>query len=150
MLRREDYDRLAKAGDVLGGLRDESLFGLAGEALALGARVVLVKAGHRGVYLRTGEVGDLGRATPPNLDAWQNLRVSEGCYRVDVVGTTGSGDTTIAGFLMAWLRGLPPQEALRAATAVGACCCEAPDALGGIRSWEETKARIDAGWSKAS
>jgi hypothetical protein len=32
--------------------------------------------------------------------------------------------------------------------AVGACNVEAADALGGIRTWEETLARIASGWPR--
>ena len=62
------------------------------------------------------------------------------------MGTTGAGDATIAGFLTALLRDVPPERALAIAAAVGACNVEAADAVSGVRSWEETLARIDAGW----
>jgi len=65
-----------------------------------------------------------------------------------VIGTTGAGDATIAGFLAALLRDLPPDEAMNAALAVGACNVEAADALSGIRSWCETLQRINAGWAR--
>jgi sugar/nucleoside kinase (ribokinase family) len=65
-----------------------------------------------------------------------------------VVGTTGSGDATIAGFLSAFLRGMSPAEAINAAIAVGACNVEAADALSGLRSWDETLDRIRGGWQK--
>jgi sugar/nucleoside kinase (ribokinase family) len=68
------------------------------------------------------------------------------CFKVDVIGTTGAGDATIAGFLSALLRGLDPQETLITAVGVGACNVEAADALSGLRSWDETQARIQAGW----
>jgi sugar/nucleoside kinase (ribokinase family) len=48
-------------------------------------------------------------------------------------GTTGSGDCTIAGFHAGLLRGLPPEDAMTAAVAVGACYCEVPDATTGVR-----------------
>jgi hypothetical protein len=66
-----------------------------------------------------------------------------------VVGTTGSGDATIAGFLAAVLRGMGPEECATLACAVGACNVEAADALGGLRSWEETLGRLKAGWPRA-
>ena len=62
------------------------------------------------------------------------------------MGTTGAGDATIAGFLAALLRGLPVKDAATMAVAVGACNVEAADALGGLRSWEETEARVAEGW----
>jgi sugar/nucleoside kinase (ribokinase family) len=67
-----------------------------------------------------------------------------------VAGTTGAGDSTIAGFLASIFKGLSPVEALNVAVAVGACCVEAPDATSGIRTWEGTVARMDTGWGKGA
>ena len=36
---------------------------------------------------------------------------------------------------------------MKAALGVGASCVEAPDALSGLRSWEETWQRIHSGWT---
>ncbi len=44
------------------------------------------------------------------------------------------------------LRGLTPLEAARWASAVGACNVEQMDATSGIRSWDETRARMESGW----
>ncbi len=65
-----------------------------------------------------------------------------------MVGTTGAGDATIAGFLAGLLRGLGPAGALTAAVAVGACNVEAADALSGVRPWDETLRRAAAGWPR--
>jgi hypothetical protein len=65
---------------------------------------------------------------------------------VQVVGTAGSGDCTIAGFLAALLRELSPAEAATMAVAVGACNVEAADTLSGVRTWEETIERVAGGW----
>jgi hypothetical protein len=64
------------------------------------------------------------------------------------VGTTGAGDATVAGFLGGLLRNLAPEAVVTAAVAVGACNVEASDALSGIRPWEETMARVRAGWPR--
>jgi sugar/nucleoside kinase (ribokinase family) len=123
---------------------------VSGELLDMGAKMVLLKLGDRGLYLRTaGEpvLNKLGLAAPVNLNLWADFEAWLPCFRVEVVGTTGSGDVTVAGFLAALLRGLPPADALTAALAVGACCVEAADALSGIRSWEETWGRIRSGWA---
>jgi sugar/nucleoside kinase (ribokinase family) len=66
-----------------------------------------------------------------------------------VAGTTGAGDATIAGFLASIARGLAAEEALTMAVAVGACCVEQPDAVSGIRAWDETVERLRAGWRRA-
>lgn len=131
----------------------ELLTDVSGELMGMGAKMVLLKLGNRGLYLRTASartLNELGLAMPANLDAWADFEAWLPCFKVMVVGTTGSGDVTIAGFLAALLRSLPPQEALTAALAVGACCVEAADALSGIRSWDATWQRIRSGWQSNS
>jgi sugar/nucleoside kinase (ribokinase family) len=127
------------------------LHDLSSEILGWGARIVAIKLGERGLYLRVGPASSLeqlGRARPPDLAAWAGFEGWAPCFQVQVAGTTGAGDATIAGFLSALLRGLSPLEAVTAAVAVGACNVEAPDALSGLRSWEETLGRVRAGWPR--
>lgn len=123
-----------------GGLAEE----LAEAALSLGAKVVGLKRGGDGLLLKAAkDLDGFGRAHPG--DAWRGASVSQSCFPVTVAGTTGSGDATIAGLLMGLLKGFSPQEAARAACAVGACCCEAADSTSGVRTWPETEARL-ANW----
>jgi sugar/nucleoside kinase (ribokinase family) len=124
---------------------------LADEALDMGAQVVVLKLGERGIYMRTAaNVSDLGRGGPSDLASWQGRELWVPRFIPStLVGTTGAGDATIAGFLAAVLRNASPERALTIAAAVGACNVEAADALSGVRTWEETLARIDAGWQKA-
>ena len=116
-------------------------------ALTMGAQVVGVKAGTQGLYLAArSEFGDIGHALPINASEWRGCRVWTPCFAVDVAGTTGAGDATVAGLLMGWLHSFCPEDAARAAVAVGACSCEGHDAISGIRSWAETEERIQKGW----
>lgn len=113
---------------------------LAEELIDLGPSVVGLKLGAEGFYVRSAPRAEaLGRG-------WGGFEIRVPCFRVRVVGTTGSGDCTIAGFLAAVLRGLSPQEAARMAVAVGACSVEAVDAASGIPRWSAVRRRIDAGW----
>ena len=124
---------------------------LAGELLAMGARMVLFKMGSDGVYLRTAAAGALramGPAAPREPDAWADRELWSPSMRTRVVNTVGAGDATCAGFIAALLRGLSPEEAVTVAAAVGAYCVEAPDASGGGPSWEACRARLDAGWPR--
>jgi sugar/nucleoside kinase (ribokinase family) len=121
------------------------------ELLSFGAKIVVLKLGERGLYLRaaSGQVLlGLGKACPDNWRAWAGFEAWQPCFQVEVAGTTGSGDATIAGFLTAFIRGLPPDQALEAALAVGACNVEAADAISGLRSWPDTLQRIRAGWKR--
>jgi sugar/nucleoside kinase (ribokinase family) len=153
MLRRSEYERLAveTGGNLLAAVDRALLRGLSDELLAMGAKIVGIKLGHLGFYLRTGSATrfeEMGRARPANLDEWADCETIMPCFKVDVVGTVGSGDCTIAGFLAALLRDLHPIEAARMAAAVGACNVEAADALSGVRTWEETMARVQSGWEQ--
>ena len=90
----------------------------------------------------------LGRAAPSDRFTWADRELWAPCFKVDVIGTTGSGDATIAGFLTALLRDASPATAMTMAVAVGACNVEAADALSGVRSWEDTARRIAQGWTR--
>lgn len=114
--------------------------------LGLGTRVVVLKLGEQGLYLRSGERGLRGRPEPQPL--WRCRELLAPCFQVDVAGTTGAGDCTIAGFLSAFQNGAGPEEALARAVAVGACCVEAPDALSGVRTLEETEQRLASDWPR--
>ncbi len=124
---------------------------VAGNLLNMGAKIILLKAGALGLYLNTAAettLADLGRAKPVDIKRWAKREFWVPIFQTTPIGTTGAGDATIAGFLAALLRNLPPTEAVTIAAAVGACNVEAPDALSGIRTWQETLSRIEAGWPR--
>jgi sugar/nucleoside kinase (ribokinase family) len=113
--------------------------------LALGPSIVGLKLGEHGIYLRTGPHGGIPDAADGR---WVGRELWAPCFQVDVIGTTGAGDATIAGFLAGLLRNLGPEDCLTAATAVGACSVEAPDALGGVLPWEPMLQRVSRGWPR--
>jgi sugar/nucleoside kinase (ribokinase family) len=152
LLHRDEYENMLTAGDdLLDSLTPDLLTSLSSELLAMGAKIVLLKIGHQGLYLRTASADPLtqmGRGGVSDPVRWAKQELWAPCFAVDAVGTTGAGDATIAGFLSALLRGLPPQQAITAAVGVGACNVEGADALSGLRSWEATLARIARGWTQ--
>jgi len=151
-LARDRFDALSassQGGSMIDLLQVRDVVDLAQTTLDLGANVVLIKVGHRGSYLRTGALeSDIGRGAPADRSVWQHRELWSPAFRVQVVGTTGAGDATVAAFLLAVLRGQSPVEAVNSACAVGACNCQAADAISGIRSWDETQARISEGWPR--
>jgi sugar/nucleoside kinase (ribokinase family) len=152
MLDRRRFDRFeSRAGGLAAELDGELLAWLAAEALGMGAAVTAIKLGAAGLYLRTGaesaRLERAGRAAPRGT-GWVGRELYAPCFAVEVAGTTGSGDCTIAGFLAALLRGLSPEEAVELAVAVGASSVEVADATGGVKSWDETLARIADGWPR--
>jgi len=151
MLDRPGYQQLTArcgAAGMIDALSSATIEELASASLALGARVVLLKLGHRGVYLRTGDRQVLGRGAPLSATAWRQRQLWAPAYEVEVRGTVGAGDATIAGFLTAILRGQGPAQAANSAAAVGACNVEQADAASGLLPWEATQQRIAKGWRR--
>ena len=153
MLRRERFDVATASGaaDLAAHVDDAALADVADELIEMGAAVVGLKLGDQGLYLRTGKDAPARLASIHSSlgdTAWASRELITSCYAVDVVGTTGSGDATIAGFLAALLRGDSPEAALNSAVAVGACNVEAADSTSGVKAWSEIQSRIDAGWER--
>jgi len=154
MLRRQAFDRFAAMSEhsrPLDSIEPSLIAELGQELLDMGAKIVALKIGERGLYLRTAStmaLTQLGRCQVADVAAWSDRELWSPCFATRVVGTTGSGDATIAGFLLGLLRAMTPEAALSAACAVGACSVEAVDALSGVRSWSETEARLTAGWAR--
>jgi sugar/nucleoside kinase (ribokinase family) len=147
MCERPFYDSLQWRQDMPA----DYLHDVTERLLESGVAVAGIKLGEQGLYLKTGSKEGLLKSSLKsliNVEAWQERELWSPIFKVDVKGTVGAGDSAVAGFLTSLLKGLKPEEALTMACAVGACCVEAPDASSGIRSWEETKARIEAGWTR--
>ncbi|HZO86842.1 MAG TPA: carbohydrate kinase family protein [Chthonomonadaceae bacterium] len=92
-----------------------------------GAKVVGLKMGERGAYIRAAD----GTAfTVPILP-------------VQAVDALGAGDAFVAGFLAGLARGWDLERCARFATAVGACCVTALGATTGVKTFEETVAFME-------
>ncbi|MDO8302527.1 MAG: carbohydrate kinase family protein, partial [Sedimentisphaerales bacterium] len=69
----------------------------ADEILAMGAKMVALKSGHRGFYLKTGSknaFSQMGAAKPADPDNWSNRELWAPAFVVDKFGSaTGSGDS---------------------------------------------------------
>ncbi len=150
-LYREWKER-AQNDDVTSVIRQTEVETLAEKALSLGAGIVLIKCGTPGMYLATGSMSRLAKISDrakADLFGWENVRHFEQSYLPDrVLSATGAGDTAISAFLYAALQEYSWQESVQFATAAGASCVEEYDAISGIKSFEELKKRIDAGWRK--
>jgi sugar/nucleoside kinase (ribokinase family) len=146
-----EFHQVADGDDVLERFTPEILTDLSQKLLDMGVAISCIKLGYRGFYMHSAgqsRIEALGRARPSNSALWAGREMWAPAFLVDEVGATGAGDASIAGFLSALLRDLSPEEVLTMATAVGAYNVEAPDGLSGIRPWDETWRRIDAGWPK--
>lgn len=96
--------------------------------LDAGARVVGLKLGRQGCYVRTAE-GEQFRL--PALP-------------VEAIDALGAGDAFVAGFLAGLVRDWSLERCARFATAVGACCVTSLGATTGIRSFAETLSFLES------
>jgi sugar/nucleoside kinase (ribokinase family) len=150
MLDRDKFFKLleiSESDDLLTRLEGEDLTSLSEKVLALGVKIAGIKCGYRGFYLRTAgknELSQINNGIPIDLNNWSGRELWVPAYHVpEIITSTGSGDSAIAGFLAAFLRGKDIEPALNYACAVGAQSLEASDAVSGIRSWDETTAQIE-------
>lgn len=120
---------------------------IADKLLALGARMTSLKSGHRGYYFKTGPAGaleGLGAAKPGDLGNWTSRELWCPAFNApNLASATGSGDSSIAGFLTGFLKGETIERTLRSANCLGWQNVQVLDAVSGIKSWNETLQLLD-------
>ncbi len=76
------------------------LASLADQLLEMGTKVVVLKLGEDGLYLKSTASPIRLTADEGNSDSkviWGGRELAAPCFQVDVTGTTGAGDSAIAG-----------------------------------------------------
>ncbi len=130
--------------ELIDHMSPDEFTGLAEEFLDMGCGMVALKAGHNGWYFAVGDKARLERiplAASSETLAGRQLWCP--AFQVDTIASaTGSGDTSIAAFLVALLKGYDLPKALRTANAAGYMCLKGMDALSGLCSWEELAAIV--------
>ena len=131
---------------------DRDVRPLADKCMEYGAKILLIKCGAPGLYYRSASkevLQGIGHKAELDTDRLANREGFETSFVPDaVLSGTGAGDTSIAAFLTAMLEGYSLEEGVRLAAATGASCVAAYDALSGLRSFDELKQKIAAGWRK--
>lgn len=126
---------------------------LADQCMDFGAKVLLIKCGAPGMYYRTADkmsLRNIGNRVELDIENWADKEGFERSYIPDqVLSGTGAGDTSIAAFLTAMLEGCSVEETMHLAAATGASCVAAYDALSGLKSFDELREKIAAGWEKS-
>jgi len=153
MLDPAEYARLRGLdADVLKHLDIDYLPSLGETLLGMGAKIAAIKCGTRGYYLKTAgrdALAGIGGAAPKDPAGWADRELFTHVFEVgEVKSATGAGDTSIAGFLAALLRGHSIFECLDAAAAAGALCVTAHSATGAMLPLEEILDRVRSGWKK--
>jgi len=152
MLDRPRFDAL-RDRDKQTAVIDGVLLGtLAERLLDMGVAMAVLKLGDQGLYLRTTSSAErlttTGIKALPRNTGWLGRELLAPCFKVQIAGTTGAGDCTIAGFLAGLLKGLDIEDVMAGAVAVGACSVESPDATGGVPDWDTVQRRVKSGWAR--
>lgn len=150
MMDPKQYARLmkkARGGDIIDVIPQEIYDQLAERILAMGVKVVVIKAGHKGVYIRTGDVGKLSARTELRLpvESWSCRSLWIPCMPLDqkrMQNACGAGDCAVAGFLSAMLKGTKLEEAGLYAVQAGRDNLYGMDALSGLSDWKKMTAVV--------
>lgn len=150
MMEPKRYARLlavSGGADIINAVPQDLVESLGKRILALGVKVVMIKTGHRGAYLRTGDVGKFNAVKRFKLpaDNWNGRELWISACSVDrrrVKNACGAGDCAVAGFLTAMLNGAEIEKAGRYAMLAGRDNLYGADALSGLSSWKSMTGRI--------
>lgn len=122
----------------------------AGRLTEWGGKIVLIKCGTQGMFLKTGTQKTLSKAGGGLAEAFENWGDQEifmPCFEPECVKSgTGAGDVSIAAFLLALQRKYPLKRCVELAAAAGASCVASYDALSNIPKLEELNHKIEQGW----
>jgi sugar/nucleoside kinase (ribokinase family) len=143
MLEPEQYARClaaAEGSDMVDTIQKDVFERLSDRILALGVTVLMIKAGHRGAYIRTGRVEKLISSTALKLppEEWSQRRLWVGSFPADrrrFKNACGAGDCAVAGFLTALLNGAELEMAARYAMLAGRDNLYGVDACSGLSDW---------------
>lgn len=141
MLERDYYERFNSGEDNLINKLDVNILPKLGDKLlSLGARIAVIKCGVKGYYIRTRQkdsFGEISRQFPLDIENWTNRELLVETYDVKgIKSTTGAGDSSIAGFLAAFLRGKSIEDAAKIAHAVATQSITAYDVFSRIADFE--------------
>ena len=151
--RYNDWQHKANGKDITEILDlEKDIKPLAHECMEYGVKILLLKCGKKGLYYKTTNkeyLSSISNRLELIIEDWSMKEGFEKSFKPNaVLSATGAGDTSIGAFLTSMLNGETIEKSVELASATGACCVEAYDALSGIKDLETVKNRIENGWEK--
>ena len=115
-----------------------------------GGKIVLIKCGTQGMFLKTASqeaLLEIGGGLTEAFENWGSQELFMSCFEPECVKSgTGAGDVSIAAFLLALQRKYSLKRCVELAAASGASCVASYDALSNIPRLEELNYKIEQGW----
>lgn len=120
---------------------------LGSRIIACGVKILLIKAGHRGAYLLTGDVADLNskRGLHLNEKSWNHREFWCPAFPSDpekIINAIGAGDTAAAAFISAILDRKSPDNSLKYAAVAGRNNLYCNDIYKDLAGWSEMAKEI--------
>ena len=139
----------AKGKELIHLVDGNELTQLSNALLNYGTKIVGLKCGSRGFYVKTTSKDKLARINGIDINNWSERQLWEPTYHVTkFTSAAGSGDSAIAGFLIGFLKGETIEMCLKCACMCGAQNVQVLDAVSGVKNWEQTTREIKSGWNK--
>ncbi len=112
-----------------------------------GVKILLIKAGHLGAYLLTGDVSSLNEKAGLLLetDKWNNCEIWCNAYKADPIkikNSSGAGDTAVAAFLSAILQDESPDSSVKYAAIAGRNSLYCKNIHDDLSDWHEMTEEI--------
>jgi len=120
-----------------------------------GVKILLIKAGHRGAYLLTGDVSSINKNEGFNLseDNWSYRELWCDAYYAEeskIFNALGAGDTAVAAFLSAILDGNTAESSIKFAAIAGRNNLYCQNIYEELEGWNEMAAEIELFHNKVS
>ena len=124
----------SKRGDIISVFSGDDLTAISDILINYGVKIIVIKCSERGLYVKTSNAPVISGAVK-----WQDRELWAPTYRASkILSAAGAGDSAIAGFLVAFIKGESIVNSLKIANAVGWQNLRAYDAVSGVGTWKET------------
>jgi len=137
--------------DIIEKLTPDILSDLGQKLINLGTKILMIKCGAKGIYLKTANQSILrnsGKSCPSDIQNWSNLELFSESFHIEkVASATGAGDSCIAGFLSALLKDKNPYQSLAIASGAGALTATVYDTLSALMHFDALEKRTE-NWEK--
>lgn len=143
-----EIDSMAGHDDFVDKVPVETVREIGQKIINTGVKILLIKMGHRGAYLITGDISDINRTKVVSLEheSWDRREIWCNAYAVDnskIVNASGAGDTAVAAFLTAILDGEPAENAIKYAGMAGRDNLYCQNIYDDLSDWNQLTVKIN-------
>lgn len=143
-----EIDSMVGYDDFVDKVPLETVREIGGKIINTGVKILLIKMGHRGAYLITGDISDINRTKVVSLEheSWDRREIWCNAYAVDnskIVNASGAGDTAVAAFLTAILDGETAENAIKYAGMAGKENLYCQNIYDDLSDWNQLTVKIN-------